>query len=169
MQTRHRTGKTLVLGIGNPLLGDDAFGPSVIERLRLEPAGMLPQVDLVDAHADLLGQIDRFAAFEHVVLVDAILVGEGGIASTDLVVTLEEEHMEAWPEASPGVHQLSPLLAVRLFRRLYPDAATRIHLVGLQTSSVSSRSGLAAEAVAAGVTKVRELLRAFRPFQPKDG
>lgn len=131
----------------------------MIERLRVEAPHLLPQADIVDAHTDLLGQIDRFAAYERVVLVDAILVPDENPASAGLVVLVEEASTETWPESSPGAHQLSPLLAVRLFRRLYPDAATRIYLVGLQTSKVSFGSGvLSAEAIAAGVRKVCELL-----------
>lgn len=160
-----RSKRTLVIGLGNPLLGDDAFGPRVIERLRLEAPGSLQDADLVDAHTDLLGQIDRFPAYEQVVLVDAILVPGERELHTGHVMLLDEETLQALSETSPSVHQLSPALAVKLFRRLHPHAATQIHLVGLYTSQASIEFGtgeppgiLGAEVISAGAGKVQELL-----------
>ena len=39
--------ETVILGCGNVLLGDDGFGPAVIDRL--ERAGLPPQVEAIDA------------------------------------------------------------------------------------------------------------------------
>ncbi len=39
--------QTLILGLGNPLRGDDGIGPAVIEKLRTHP-DLPPYVDLVD-------------------------------------------------------------------------------------------------------------------------
>jgi hydrogenase maturation protease len=157
--------RTLVIGLGNPLLGDDAFGPRVIERLRLEAAGSLHDADLLDAYTDLLGQIDLFPAYEQVVLVDAILIPEGRESRIGQVQVLDEEAVQALPATSPSVHQFSPVLALKLFRSLHPHAATQIRLVGLCTSRVSIDSGtvaspgaIGAEVISAGAAKVFELL-----------
>ena len=157
--------RTLVIGLGNPLMGDDAFGSRVIQRLRREASNSPLQADLVDAHTDLLGQIDQFPAYERVVLVDAILDPEQKVGSAGQVVLLEEQTMRTWPETSSSAHQLAPILAVRLFRRLHPHAATQILLVGLCTDKAARGYGadagpgaLSEQAVAAGAGKVRELL-----------
>jgi hydrogenase maturation protease len=112
----------LVLGLGNSLAGADGFGPAVIARLR-EASG-LDGVELVDAHTDLLAHLHRFAEAEEVLLVDAVLDGRGGVALVD------EEEFSGWDDTSRGAHQISPLAVVKLFRRLHPDAATRIRLLG---------------------------------------
>jgi hydrogenase maturation protease len=112
----------LVLGLGNSLAGADGFGPAVVERLR--EAGGLAGVELVDAHTDLLAHLPRFAEAEEVVLIDAVLDERGGVA------LVEEAEFSAWDDTSRGAHQISPLAAVKLFRRLHPDAATRIRLLG---------------------------------------
>jgi hypothetical protein len=80
-------------------------------------------------------------------------------------VLLNEETWSRWPEASPGAHQVSPLLAVRLFRQLYPEATTRILLVGLCVSKIelgnvtgTKAGGPSAESIAAGARMAHELL-----------
>jgi hydrogenase maturation protease len=111
----------LVLGLGNALAGADGFGPAVIARLRRTPG--LDGVALVDAHTDLLAHLDRFDAADDVLLIDTVLDDRGGVALVD------EDEFSAWDHTSRGAHQVSPLAAVKLFRRLHPGAATRIRLV----------------------------------------
>jgi len=133
--------------------------------LRSGVPNALPHAELVDAHTDLLGLIDRFPAYERVVLVDAILDPAEKLGGPGSVVLVDEESMVAWPEASPSAHQFSPLLAVRLFRSLNPFATTRIFLVGLCVDRLALPSAANAgccalneEAVTTGAVMVRELL-----------
>jgi hydrogenase maturation protease len=111
----------LVLGLGNPLAGADGFGPAVIARLR--EAGVPDGVELVDAHTDLLGHLHRFVEADEVVLVDVVLGGAGEVA------VVKEEEFSGWDHTSVGAHQVSPLAAIKLFRRLHPEASTRVRLV----------------------------------------
>ncbi len=53
--------RRLVLGLGNPLLGEDGFGSAVIELLRRRP-DRPAAVDLVDAHTDLLAQLETLGS-----------------------------------------------------------------------------------------------------------
>ncbi len=132
-----RARKTLLVGLGNPLNGDDGFGPDVIERLGKTGIGNLPDVSLVDAGTDLLNHIESFAEYDRVVLIDAILDPEGRLGVPGLVQVLEENAFLSWPETSEGVHQMSPLLGVKLFRTLHPEALTRFFLVGLFVDQIS--------------------------------
>jgi len=165
MEAQNRSKRTLIIGLGNPLIGADAFGPRVIEHLRREDPGSVRFADLVDAHTDLLGQIESFPAYARVVLVDAILDPGARVGNPGEVVLVEEDTLSAWPEASPGIHQLSPVLAVRLFRSLHPRAATQILLVGLCTDRAvivpatdAGPGALDEQSVAEGAGKVRALL-----------
>lgn len=147
---------SLVVGIGNPLQGTDGFGPAVIDRLR-RTRDLGDSIELVDACTDLLAHLDRFAAHECVVLVDAIVGAEGrGVALFD------EETFSQWDERSPSCHALSPLLAVKLFRRLHPTSLTRIVLVGLSVDALGFGHSLAPEDVEAGVQAVIQLIETNR-------
>ena len=154
-----------MIGLGNPLLGHDAFGPRVIEHLRREAPEAARGADLLDVHTDLMSQIDRLPAYERVVLVDAILVPEERASEAGRILVPEEPSLQAYSDASPTVHQMSPILALKLFRCIHPHAATRIHLVGLVTSQASASSGTVAnlavpssEAIAAGAANVLDLV-----------
>jgi hydrogenase maturation protease len=64
---------TLILGVGNPLMGDDAIGILAIERLR---EYTLPNsVDLVDGGTDGIGLIPVIEQYRRVILVDAVPMG----------------------------------------------------------------------------------------------
>lgn len=123
--------KTLILGLGNPLSGDDGFGAGVLDLLHQEGKESLPNAALADAHTDLLNHMDDFAAYDRVVLVDAILDPENKLGQPGRIVVLQEEEFLDWSEKSSSVHQMSPMLAVRLFRKLFPGCQTQIILVGL--------------------------------------
>jgi hydrogenase maturation protease len=128
-----------IVGLGNPLSGDDAFGIQVIERLRRDQAGLPPGAMLVDAHTDLLNRIEDFSEYARVLLVDAVLDPEGKLGLPGTVIVVDEERFGAFPETAESVHQMSPLLAVKLFRTLHPEAQTKITLIGLLVDRLSFR------------------------------
>jgi hydrogenase maturation protease len=151
--------KTLVLGLGNPLSGDDSFGVRTLEALKriLQP---LPQnVVLADAGTDLLNHIEDFSSCDRVVLIDAVLDPEAKLGKPGSVLVLEENEFSSWPEASPGVHQITPLLGVKLFRNLHPEAQTKLFLVALLVDQLKHQPHYATEAVIAqSATTLREIL-----------
>jgi len=156
--------KRLVLGLGNRLVGDDGFGSAVIEMLRARP-DLPANVELVDAHTDVLAHVETLGSYEDVVLVDVVIDGpgspkpngEGGGSPGDVAVVNEETFMR-WPETSPSCHQISPLVAVKLFRALQPRATTRITLVALHADVLRVGPGVAASAVVAGAEAVVRLV-----------
>jgi hydrogenase maturation protease len=150
--------RRLVLGLGNPLVGEDGFGSAVIELLRQRP-DLSAAVDLVDAHTDLLAQVETLGSYDEVVLVDVVI----GAGHPGDVAVVDEETFMRWPETSPSCHQISPLLAVKLFRALQPQAATRITLVALHADVVRAAPGVAASVVAAGGEAVVGIISMERP------
>ncbi|MBN1570736.1 MAG: hydrogenase maturation protease [Acidobacteria bacterium] len=123
--------KTLILGLGNPLSGDDGFGAGVLDFLRHEGMESMPDVALVDAHTDLLNHLEEFAEYDLILLIDAILDPDNKLGQPGRIVALREKEFLHWSEASSSVHQMSPMLAVKLFRQLYPENRSRIFLIGL--------------------------------------
>jgi hydrogenase maturation protease len=151
--------KTLVVGLGNPLSGDDSFGIHVLEYLQQHGSEPAPCLTLMDGHTDLLGRIEVFAEFDFVVIVDAVLDPEKKLGEPGRVVVFDEETFLSWPEASPSVHQVSPMLAIKLFRRLYPDSRTQIILVGLLVDQIRRAPCYLTDAlVKAGADAVKSIL-----------
>lgn len=145
--------KWLVVALGNPLAGPDGFGAAVLERVRAM-RDVREVADVLDAHTDLLGHLDRLAQYQRVILIDAVVGFEpyGGVAVYD------EERFAQWCDIASGCHQISPLAAIKLLRRLHPGAAPQVLLVGLSVDRVSRDVTVPAAAVEAGAALVAGLL-----------
>ena len=61
-----------VIGLGNDLLGDDAFGLIVARQVRERSAGRVPVVVTIESGLRLL---DYLEGAEHAVVVDAVQTG----------------------------------------------------------------------------------------------
>ena len=129
--------KKLLVGLGNLLSGDDCFGIQVIGQLQKDRPKYMAGVSVVEAHTDLLNHIEDFSEYDCVVLVDAVLDPEKKLGEPGAVVTLDEEALQSFSEESHSVHQMSPLLAVKLFRTLHPEAQTQIFLIGLLVDQIT--------------------------------
>ncbi len=64
---------TLILGVGNVLLGDDALGVRVVESLRGRE-NLPPGVTIIDGGTDGLGLIPVISQYRRVICVDAVLI-----------------------------------------------------------------------------------------------
>jgi hydrogenase maturation protease len=68
-----QTLKTLVLGIGNPILSDDAVGIKIARRLEAEKPGLAVE-QTNDAPIAL---IDLITGYERLIIIDSIKTGQG--------------------------------------------------------------------------------------------
>lgn len=89
---------TLVLGVGNPLMGDDGIGLVALERLR-EGWDFDPPVDLVDGGTWGMSLMPAIESTDRLVIIDAVRAAQ----APGTVVELEREQL-------PRVlsHKLSP-------------------------------------------------------------
>lgn len=124
--------RVLVLGLGNPLVGDDAFGLEVAARLARDYE-VTQAAEVVQAGTDILAWVDEFSHYEEVILIDAVLDPE----RVGKTITFTEADLAAWPHDIPSCHAVSPLAAWRLFRTLSPDSRTRLWLVGYCTALIA--------------------------------
>jgi hydrogenase maturation protease len=159
--------KTLVAGIGNIFLGDDAFGVEVLRHL---PLDRLPDdVRVMDfgirgihlAHELLSG-------YDAVVLVDCLPNGEApgtvSVLEVEAEVPAEEEEDtdELEDQLLADAHSFQPHVALEMVSRLGGKLGSRVYVVGCEPESTAegmNLSGPVAEAVPRGVEAVIELVR----------
>ncbi|MFB0559214.1 MAG: hydrogenase maturation protease [Dehalococcoidales bacterium] len=67
--------KTLVLGLGNPILSDDSVGFRVIQGLRARFSR--PGLTLMESSASGLGLLDLIIGYDRVIFIDAIQTEDG--------------------------------------------------------------------------------------------
>jgi hydrogenase maturation protease len=144
-----REAGTLVLGLGNPIMGDDGLGLSALERLRRRWK-VPPEIRLEDGGTWGMNLLPLLEAEQRVLFLDAI---DAGRPPGSLVI-LEREDLPRFLAHKLSPHQidLREVLALAELRGTLPSDLTAI---GLQPARVEMGCGLSPE-VEAGIEKLLE-------------
>lgn len=103
----------LVLGLGNPLAGDDGVGSRIAEALVRNPR--LPEgIDVMPAGSDLLRLAPYMDGRTDVVLLDAVLT-DGGVGTVSVLTDVCGMDMR-----QGHAHHLSAVQAMALLRSVVP-------------------------------------------------
>jgi hydrogenase maturation protease len=133
------SGQILVIGLGNPIMGDDGLGLAALDRLRREWS--LPEsVHLVDGGTWGMNLLPLVEDAERVVFLDAIDVG----TAPGALVQLERKDLPRFLALKLSPHQigLEEVLAVAELRGRLPG---QLVAMGLQPGRVEMVSGLSPE------------------------
>ncbi|TET41532.1 MAG: hydrogenase maturation protease [Dehalococcoidia bacterium] len=103
--------KTLVLGIGNPILGDDGVGFHVIQELLHKAADTSPDIDIKDASISGLSVLDLIVGYDKVVLVDAIKTDSGEAGE---VYKLRPEDFTSTVHLTTSAHDTNLATAIKI-------------------------------------------------------
>jgi hydrogenase maturation protease len=121
---------TLVVGLGNPLRGDDGVGPLVAEAFaRSLPPGADVEVDEVPEGG--LSLMERLVGYDEAILVDAVRSGQHPVGS---VLRLEVDDFPTQHAASS--HDLSLAAALSLAGSLGLRVPTRPPIVAVEVEQV---------------------------------
>jgi hydrogenase maturation protease len=124
-------GRTVVIGLGNPLMGDDGLGLVALERIRAEYA--LPaEVELVDGGTWGMNLLPVIEDAARVILIDAIDVA----AAPGTPLRLERERLPRYLATKISPHQvdLRDVLALAELRGTLPADTVA---VGLQPARIA--------------------------------
>ncbi|MCP4201481.1 MAG: hydrogenase maturation protease [bacterium] len=156
------TKRVLIFGCGNVLLGDDGFGPAVIERLR--ERGDLPD----DAHPEDVGTSIRGILFdialldrrpEHIIVLDAVDKPERAPGE------VFEISVDEIPEKKIADYSFHQFPTTNLLKELQDASGIRVTIVAAQTAAELEevRPGLS-EPMRSAVTEAADLvIRMLRP------
>jgi hydrogenase maturation protease len=144
MSTSERGGRTVVIGLGNPLMGDDGLGIAALERLQ-ELWEVPAAVELVDGGTWGLNLLPVIEGAERVLLIDAITVGAQ--PGTQVVIPRVRLPRYLATKISPHEVDLRDVLALAELRGTLPEETMA---VGLEPDQVVLRTGLS-EALQFGV------------------
>ena len=129
--------RTLVLGLGNPLMADDGAGLAALAHLREE--WDLPDVELVDGGTWGLSLLPLFESFERVLLLDAVHAK----ARPGTLLMLSRNQLPRYfaQKLSPHQIDLREVLGLAELRGALP--ATLV-VIGVQPAEVELRAELSA-------------------------
>ncbi len=139
-------GKVMILGVGNPLRGDDGAGPYLIEQLKGQVDATL--LDCEEVPENFLGKIAENQP-NSILIIDAVDLGENPGA----VAILEEDKLEG---TSWSTHHPSLKLFINCVKA---DTGSNVLVLGIQPKSVQFGSAISDE--------VKETLVLLQQIIPK--
>jgi hydrogenase 3 maturation protease len=145
-----RGSKTIIVGIGNTLKGDDGVGPLVCEQLR--QAGIAAEI--IDAGTVPENYIQRITkkAPQNLLIIDAIDFGAG----PGTIKIFEPHELNAFIVST---HTLSPRLFAELVSR---NIKVDIYFIGIQPAQTQLGQSVSAEAAQAAEQLSQSLADIFR-------
>lgn len=161
-------GSILVLGLGNVLMGDDGFGPAVVDALR-DGFQFPPEVELVDGGTPGLNLSAMMMDREVLIVVDAMTASASSATPGSMRFHRKGDlvRKEAKPRTNPHEPSLVDVLG---FLELAGRGPAEAFVVGAVPESVELRTELSAPlraAVPGAVTAVLdELTRLGAPATP---
>ena len=146
--------ETWVVGIGNPLRGDDGVGWAVVEALAILA---IDSVQTVCVHQLLPELLDAIHMAEQVIFVDAAVDGEPG----DVMVT----SIQPAPDGPASSHQLHPAVLLAMGVELYGrmPSTTLITITGQEFGYQERLSPPVQQAVAGAVGQIEKMMQAKEP------
>jgi hydrogenase maturation protease len=156
--------KTLVIGLGNPLVSDDSVGLRVAAEVRKLLAGR-SDVDVAEDYWGGLRLMEQMVGYDRVIVIDAIQ--SGGRPGT--IYHLSPGDMPTQRSASS--HDMDLLTALALGRqaglRLPADGA--ILLVAIEAEDILTFAEACTPAVAAAIsTAAADVMEALSPAPPDE-
>ena len=149
--------KTLILGLGNPLITDDSVGLRVAAELRRILAGR-PGVDVDEDYWGGLRLMERMAGYDRAIIVDAIATG----APPGTIHHLAPGSMATQRSASAHDVNLPTALALGRQAGLQLPADELILLVGIEAEDILTFGERCTPAVEAAIgPAVRDVLDAL--------
>jgi hydrogenase maturation protease len=151
--------KTIVIGLGNPLLGDDSVGWRVAESLRPQAAALGVEVDSLAVGG--LSLMERMVGYQRAIVVDAINLGD---APTGAVRCFA---LESLPNPFAGhlgsSHETNLQTALQIGRELGAELPDEVTVVAIEspyvydfTEELSPPVAAAVQQAAAAVIRLLE-------------
>ncbi len=109
--------KTLVLGIGNPILGDDGVGVHVAREL----AKLIEEDDAItveDTSTSGLNLLDFIPGYDKVIIIDAIMTEEGGPGE---IYRLRPEDFSKSVHLTTSMHDANLPTVLEIGNKLIPE------------------------------------------------
>jgi hydrogenase maturation protease len=140
-----RTPNTLVVGLGNPILGDDGIGWRVADSV----SALEPNVEVDCLALGGLSLMERLVGYERVIIIDSIQTRDGRIGQ---VYRFELDDL---PDLSTGhttaVHDTSLQTALKMGRAMGVQLPDEITIVGIEAERVYDFSEELTPQVAAAI------------------
>jgi len=152
--------KTIIIGLGNPVLGDDGVGWHVAESIRqalIEYSPQLPtQIDIICLSLGGLALMEHMVGYDRAILVDAITLRKGNNGS---IYTMKLNDLSDYVSGhTSSAHDTNLQTAIHLGNKLGVNLPGEIIIVGIESTNVYDFSEDLSPTVQASIPLATELV-----------
>ena len=146
--------RTLIIGLGNPILTDDGIGVRVAEEVRT----LLPErapVDISEVSIGGLTLMESMIGYDRVILIDSYL-SQDGIPGTFRKMSLDDLRLVSPTQHSASPHDASIVTALESGRQMGLRLPEQITIFAIHVQNVDEFSEQPTPAVAAAIPLVTQ-------------
>ena len=149
-------GRTLILGLGNPILGDDGVGIAIAREIR-DGWPTDPSIDILEAGLAGRFLLDVITGYQTVVVADAIITDEKALAGSIYSLSVDDLGKAVNPYASHALDLRTTVESGKQLGYEMPETI-RVYAVEIKENTVF-REGLSREVEAAVVPVARKIMQ----------
>ena len=152
--------RTILIGLGNPILGDDAVGWKVVEQVEQQLQQLQHEIqgnfDIAYLSVGGLGLMEHLIDYDRAIIVDAIFSGKDapGTISTQML----EDVFDATSGHTISVHDTSLQDAINLALKIGVQMPKKLIVVGIETDSINNFSEELTPNVAVAIPRAVEIV-----------
>lgn len=152
-----KNAKTLIIGLGNPILTDDGVGVLVAEAVRAELSR--EDVDVQEVSVGGLTLMEAMAGYDRVILIDALYRRDGNPGAFHRL-TLEELQSFGPPQHTTSPHDVNLPTALQMGRRMGMALPAEIVIYAVEVEDILDFGEEPTPAVAGAIPQVKEAVLA---------
>jgi hydrogenase maturation protease len=157
--------KTLVIGLGNPILGDDGVGWKIADEVAAQ-VGPQSSVEIDTAALGGLSLMERLLGYDRVVLVDSMETGQNPVGSVWIFPLASLPDPMAGHSAS--VHDTSLITALKTAESIGAEVPKHVDVVAIEAQNVYDFSEELSPPVAAAVPEAVQAVLELIQGAPND-
>ena len=144
--------KTLIVGLGNPILTDDGIGPRVAQELqkRLDPL----EATIVESSLGGLSMLDLMIGYDRAIIIDAIKT-DGGEAGQ--IYRLDTTALDITRHSS-SIHEVNLSTALELGKKLGMPVPREICIFAIEAADTDTFSENCTGAIEFAIPRCTELV-----------
>ncbi len=151
--------KTLVVGLGNPILTDDGVGVKVAYAVEKALGENIPDnITITEASVGGLRLMELMIGYDRVILIDAIMTKNGHDYGHIHELTLEDLRQITPTEHSASAHDTSLVTALDAGERMGLHMPKEFEIIAVEVENVMDFSDEPTRAVAAAIPVVTEMV-----------
>ncbi len=131
--------RTIIIGMGNPILRDDSVGPKAARLIRERLSAEWPQcgadISVSEAYAGGIRLLDELAGYDRAVIIDSIITGTANAPGT--IYRLTPESLAKTRNCGSS-HDMTLPMALSMGRMLGMELPAEIHIWAIEAQDAAT-------------------------------